>query len=244
MWGDATKLSRGLAALALAAACDPNSNSEAGDGDGDGDDTQGDATTQGAPATGTTTGDNPADVSGSPTTGGPSCELAESTVLWAADAALVAPMELTFVEDLNIQVARSWQAEQGTITMPFDLLCGGPIYLWGLVWDSDVAGAADNADSFFLRMDTGDEIVWDYGCDVPVAEGGAWNWVPIDTSNGVDCRPQPLELDLSDGGHTLVLRNREPGSGPNVAALGAIVYSHDPEIDPAFFFTIPEIPPR
>lgn len=161
---------------------------------------------------------------------GEACEDPETDVLWGYDGALADPMELGDAGQLGIQVARSQVAEEGTLTLSFSTTCAGPIYLWALVWDSLGGVDMENADSLYYSVDGGEEQAWNYGCFTDGTDERWW-WLPLDSWSMTDCDHNPFELMLPVGEHTIVVRNREAGGGPNVAAIAAVVYSHDPEVD-------------
>ncbi|MCH9681025.1 MAG: hypothetical protein K0V04_06305 [Deltaproteobacteria bacterium] len=216
----------GIAALALLPAC-----ADSGDGNEDG------AGTEAASDAGTA-GSGSGAAEGEPTAGVDLCEgVAETNVVWAINGNLVPPMELA-PSELGIEVARSWIGEQGTAELAFEIMCDGPVYFWGLVWDADVS-EAENPDSYYIHVDGGAEATWNYGCSNGPGEGGSWNWITVDAWRE-DCDQQRLELVLEAGMHTVVIRNREAGTGANVAALAGLVFSHDPDIDPTVYTPTPE----
>lgn len=165
--------------------------------------------------------------------GEPACEEPDTQVLWAADGELMDPMGFGMSDELGgIAVARSWAAEQGTLTLRFELACDGPVYLWGLVYDQVGGTMVDNADSFYVATDDDPESIWFYGCDSPVDTMYLWQWSQIDAWNEIGCDSTPLVLDLPAGEHALRFRNREGGVDTNVAVIAAVVVSHDPTTDP------------
>lgn len=171
---------------------------------------------------------------------GASCADAESQVLFAYEGTLVDPMGLGPADTLGFDVARSLIEEMGTVTLEFTTTCAGPIYMWALLWDQTGGNEMDNADSLYFALDGGEEQTWLYGCSTTEGTDETWWWLGAETWAMSGCDHQPLELELPAGDHTLVIRNREPGAGQNVAALGAVVVSHDPDADPNTFVELSE----
>lgn len=214
------------AAVFLLAACQP-------DAEGEGEDAAASASGDDSGTAGT------ADGSGSGSSGEPACEDPEAAVLWAEDGTVMEPMAIADGDALGVDVARSWSPEQGTLLLEFSTECDGPIYLWALVWDM-VGGTMDNADSLYFTIDDGDEQTWLYGCTTPGSSQGQWSWIGMEAWTEDGCFHDPLALELAAGDHTILFRNREGGMGPNVAAIGGVVWSHDPNADPVQFLEPPE----
>jgi hypothetical protein len=190
----------------------------------------------GSDASGTASAGETADASGEP-----GCTNPDTQVLFANEGMLMPPMELGFAEILGIEVARSGTSEMGTLTMTFTTTCDGPLQLWALVWDSVGGPTPENADSIYVSIDGVEEQPWLYGCVTEAGVNEQWRWLPVEAWTMTQCGHEPVASDLVAGEHTIVVRSREGGSGgADVAAIGAVVVSHDPEIDPAPFFPIPE----
>lgn len=207
-----------------------------------------------ATESGTTPGSDGESTSGSTdgsgdvtTTGEPGCSDPETELLRASGGALTGDMALhtwpTWGE--KNQYVRSYGPD-GDLTLEFDLECGGPLFLWALVFDllGDEAVvqdpqdrsqefAGDNADSLFVTIDDQEqEQPWLYGCNTPADATYLWQWSQIEASPEQDCNQVALDLDLLPGEHTIVIRNRESGMGVNGMGIFAVVLSHDPDIEP------------
>lgn len=227
-----------LALGALLWACSPTTGGQ-GSGeptsDDDGEDTGGMQTGSGDTA-GPGSGDDATPGTSGDSTGAPTCDDPDTMVLWAADGELGGLMGFGVSEELGgIEVARSWAAGDGTLTLRFELACEGPVYLWALVYDRVGGVMMENADSFFVALDDDAESVWWYGCDTPSGEEFVWQWDSLGVWTETACDHDPLVPDLGAGQHALTLRNRENGLDNNVAAIAAVVVSHDPTIDPLQF---------
>lgn len=215
----------GFAMFALGLACTPNTSSGGG--------------TETGEASGTMSEGGTEDGS----TGSSACALdQDAQVTWANQGTLVPPMELGFADILGIDVARSGTSEMGTVTMAFTTTCDGPLHLWALVWDSIGGETMDNADSIYVSVDGGEEQAWLYGCHSEEGVNTQWRWLPVEAWTMTQCDHAAFVIDsLPAGEHSIVVRGREGGSGGiDVAAIAAVVVSHDPQTDPAPFFEIPE----
>ncbi len=184
-----------------------------------------------------TEGGSTAGTAGS-SSGEPACE-PETQALYADAAMLTEPMSLGEAEMLQRDVARSHMADMGTMTMEFSTTCAGPIYVWALVWDHNGGIEPENPDSLYITIDDGEEQTWIYGCGTDEDTDMRWWWLPVDAWSGSECDHAPLELDLPEGDHTIVIRNREDGVDVDVAAIAAVVVSHDMEADPTEFIAPP-----
>lgn len=171
---------------------------------------------------------------------GPSCTNPDSQVLFAYEGTLVEPMGLGPADSLGFDVARSLLEGQGTVTLEFSTTCDGPIHMWALLWDLTGGNEMENADSLYFSVDGGEEQTWLYGCSTTEGVDNTWWWLQTETWTMSACDHQPLNIGLPAGDHSIVIRNREPGAAENVAAIGAVVISHDPGIDPASFVELPE----
>lgn len=245
-----------IAALALTIGCTPL---EGGAGSGTtaesvGSDGSSSPSTTDDPAPSTTAGDttdagSSADETSSPQTtsttdgtdgssGEPPCGDADTDAMFAEDGELESPMELYDSLMLGMMVAFSPVAEEGLLTFEIDTRCEGPLYLWGLVWDFEPGTVIDNPDSYYVTIDGGDEIVWEYGCGTEASAPSSWTWVQVGASQG-GCDGLPHAPSLAPGTHTIVIRNREEGMGTNIASIAGIAFSHDPSMDPAMFLDPP-----
>jgi hypothetical protein len=219
-----TELFFALIALSLTTwGCTPDPTGEGEEGTGASDDT----------ATGGGTVDD--------STGAMACGTEDDQVMFAVDGELLPPMELGDAGVLGIQVARSGTSEMGTLTMTFATTCEGPLHLWALVWDAFGGVDPENADSLYVQVDGGEEQAWLYGC-VTDGVNETWHWLPMEAWTMTQCQHDPFVVEtLAAGEHSIVIRSREGGAGGiDVAAIAAVVVSHDPETDPTPFFPIPE----
>jgi hypothetical protein len=167
------------------------------------------------------------------------CGAQDTLLTWAYDGVLVPPMELGEAGILGIDVARSGTDEQGTLTMTITTTCDGPLHLWALVWDSVGGPTNENADSLYISVDGGDEHIWLYGCRTEEGADQLWRWLSVESLIS-ECDHEPVVFDVAAGEHTIVVRSREGGTGGiDVAAIGAVVVSHDPQTDPALLYPIP-----
>jgi len=173
-------------------------------------------------------------------TGQPACDDPETVAVFADEAVLATPMALGEAVMLGRDVARSHIAEMGTMTVEFTTTCAGPVYLWALVWDHSGGVEPDNPDSLYVSVDGGPERPWLYGCGTAEETDMRWWWLAIDAWEGDACEHDPLDLDLPAGTHTVVIRNRESGVDIDVAAIAAVVASHDPAANPSTFLLPPE----
>lgn len=232
-----TAVGVGLGLVALA--CSPNTESEGSTGDSSGSpaDTDPMASTSASPMTsGVETDAADDDPSSGGSSSGEACDDPETMVLWAADGEVLEPMMLVPSPQLgDIEFARSWATDSGSITLRFELECGGPVYAWGLVYDRHGGNLTENPDSFHFAFDDDSEAIWSYGCDTPIGQF-VWRWAPIATWIEMTCDHDPLMLELQPGMHAVALRNREPGSGDDAAGIAAVVVSHSPDVDLTEFF--------
>lgn len=168
--------------------------------------------------------------------GGSACGDADTAAMFAEDGDVEPPMMLAFSKTLDIQYAFSTEPEEGRITFELETTCEGPLYLWGLVWDFTPGVEPNNPDSYYVAVDGGDEIIWEYGCDTESSAPSSWTWVQVGASKG-GCGGMQLAPSLSPGTHTIEIRNREDGGEMegNAAAIAGIAYSHDSSMDPTTF---------
>lgn len=174
-------------------------------------------------------------------TGEPACADPETQALYAdADTAILAdPMGLGFADMLQRDVARSHTAEMGTLTLAFETTCAGPVFFSALLWDYSGGIDPDNPDSLYFTIDDGEEQTWLYGCRTEEDTDQRWWWLPLEAWGGSACDHALLDLELAAGPHTLVIRNREAGLDIDVAAIAAIMVSHDIDADPTQFIDPP-----
>jgi hypothetical protein len=177
-------------------------------------------------------GDEPS--TGEPSTGEP-CNAELPSIHWASDAVLTDPMMLTTAIYLPgmPQMAYSSTAEAGTITFAFELACPATITVQGLVWDYSEGVEPANPDSFYATIDglPAPELEWAYGCATEGLGDESWSWQPLASVTRNGCATEPFEVELAAGTHELTLRNREAGSGLDIAGIAAIVVTDDPGLD-------------
>jgi hypothetical protein len=219
----------------LLAACSFDATGKAGGssgGVGPGDTSGGGSDTSGDDGDGTsddgagTSGDG----GGTSNTGDSSgpCQGFVSELVLVEDSTVTPPMQ-TAVSDMGEgTVAFSEVAEQGTVVFLVDLPCSDTYYVWGRVNDFNPGThESGDPDSYYLTVDTGQELTWFYGCGT--AELPQWTWQPVhDGEFGADCDASViLEIDLDAGVHTIVVRNREDAWFDNFAAIARILVTND-----------------
>ncbi len=101
--------------------------------------------------------------------------------------------------------------EEGTATLTFEVPADGDYMLWGRTMGLD-----GKSDSFYVRLDGGEESEW----HVSHARDGKpeWRWRQVETL-------QPARLEA--GEHTLTLRSREDGT-----RLDTVIVTNDPTFEP------------
>ncbi len=118
----------------------------------------------------------------------------------------------TFQSNLeNSTAAWSGVAESGTVTFTFNVECPGTYRLFGRVYDRFAGANQNDPDSYHVRVDDGEEILWIYGCQTDEGPSHAFHWLrtrrhPVQYCSDV----QDWTVDLQPGIHTIQLRNREP----------------------------------
>lgn len=156
---------------------------------------------------------------------------------WVEDADVTSPMALV-VADANDdpKVAYSTVAESGSVTVSIDFECAGEYTLWGLVWDYDPgAWGEPDPDSFYFDVG-GAESTWRYGCQTGQSASGL-SWQRMASLSAQPCEASYIVLQVFEAGTVeLNLRNREAGSGNQVAGVAAIVVGSDPDADPATLY--------
>lgn len=158
----------------------------------------------------------------------------EETIIWVEDATVSSDMTTQQSNMLpgNPLIAFGTDAGEGTIRFEFEVACPGDFAVWGLVWDED-AGANNGADSFFVSVDGGEEIVWIYGCQTVGNPDGYWEWLDVEAWENTQCTTQKATYPLGAGAHQVTLRNREnAGFGDDIAAVAAIIVTSNPATDP------------
>jgi hypothetical protein len=91
------------------------------------------------------------------------------------------------------------------------------------------AGVNQNdPDSFYVSVDGGSEVTWFYGCDT-FGNDEVWSWEQVDDNElGAQCDDAVvLVVTLDAGMHTVRLRNREPESNGDFAAIARILVTND-----------------
>jgi hypothetical protein len=166
---------------------------------------------------------------GDPTGSGP-CQQTVTELVLVESSTVTPPMETAVSEMGEGTIAFSEVAEQGTVVFLVDLPCADTYYVWGRVNDFNPGthGSGD-PDSYYVTVDTGQEMTWFYGCGT--FESPQWTWQPVhDGELGADCEAGiDLEADLDAGVHTIVVRNREDAWFENFAAIARILVTNDPD---------------
>lgn len=193
-----------------------------------GSDTSGDGTS--GDGGGTTADDGQTSDTGDPS--GPCQETVRELVL-VEGATVTPPMQTAVSEMGEGTVAFSEVAEQGTVAFLADLPCSDTYHVWGRVNDFN-PGTHDSGDpdSYYVTVDTGQELTWFYGCGT--TDSPQWTWQPVhDGELGADCDAGTiLEVDLDAGVHTIVVRNREEAWFDSFAAIARILVTNDPDYVP------------
>jgi hypothetical protein len=131
--------------------------------------------------------------------------------------------------------AWSNQADNGTVVFQLDVPCEDTYYVWGVVWDAWPGAHGNDPDSFYAKVDDGNESQWIYGCQTGLAQGGGWFWLPVihdpDPNNGCD-DIEDQSYDLPAGKHSVTLRNREWPSGNSIAAVARVLVTNDENLVP------------
>lgn len=112
-------------------------------------------------------------------------------------------------------------AEQGSASFAFGIPATNSYFVWCRVLAPEA-----NADSFYVSMDGGAELIYD------VAENGHspfWQWTRlIGRTNNGPINSMPRTFSLGQSQHTLVFRTREANS-----KLDRILITNDPKLNPA-----------
>ena len=177
---------------------------------------------------------------GDATSGGvdaPGCPAPMFELVWVDDGELVAPMQLVAADaNDNPNVAASSVAESGEVAVALEFACPGEYALWGLVWDYEPGAWGDpDPDSFYFDVG-GAESTWRYGCQTAGAASGL-SWQLLAALAAQPCEASYIVLQVYEAGTVeLTLRNRESGSGSQVAGIAAIVVGDDPDADPSTLY--------
>jgi len=112
-------------------------------------------------------------------------------------------------------------ANTGTAAWFFSVPTGGTYYVWGRV-----RGVDPQHDSFFVKMDSGAEDIYD------IAEGTwspNWQWTRLNGRGGTSTplTINPRTFSLSAGNHSLRFRGREVDSG-----LDRVIVTNDSSFVP------------
>jgi hypothetical protein len=164
-----------------------------------------------------------------------------AAIHYAADAVVVAPMEL--VQSMLLpgmpEFARSTVPDMGTVTFDVNVDCADTYYVWGLVVDQDdganTNGFNNGPDSFYYAVDgdadpAGD--LWLYGCQTEGLGDPSWSWQRVERYIEPSCMVEDWSVDLAAGPHSFQLLNREDGGDSEFAGVHSIVVSNDPAFDP------------
>jgi len=104
----------------------------------------------------------------------------------------------------------------GELRLALKVAKAGTYTLWARV--RTLAEERAKADSFFVRMDDGQEIDW----HMPSA--GSWTWGKV----GKGVKQEPLTYELKAGAHQLTIKRREPG-----AQVDCVLLTSDDTTPPA-----------
>lgn len=211
--------------------------------DSSGEDDTAPATTAEGPQT--TTGSGTPTSSNSSTTAEPDasssgepevdCTIPITVTVAAADAELVAPMELR--ERDGVVYAASDIFNGGSAAFAFDVACPSSYRLFGRVLDMD-PGTHNCCDPDSFDVDgpfDGDQgfggISWYYGC---VTESAGWSWAQVSAGefNATCSELSPTTSMLSAGTHTFTVHNRESSWQGAHAGIAELVLTNDPDYEP------------
>ena len=105
-------------------------------------------------------------------------------------------------------------ADDCALTYDFEVTQGGEYQIL-----ASVQGLTGNDNSFWVKVDDGDWILWDVA-----VTGDNWQWDTVTDRDGGD---QRILFDLAAGSHTLRIAMREDGT-----RLDQIVITNDLSLDP------------
>jgi len=162
------------------------------------------------------------------TTGPPVCDaMVVKEILLVADAVITAPMEKIMSGKGEGMVALSEVAEEGTVSFSVDLPCDGTYAVWGRAQDTNPGNVNADPDSYFVRVDGGEEGGWFYGCQTNGLASG-YHWLRVTTAGMPVCGGGVWSPQLAAGSHTFTLRNREPVAfDDDVAAVARLLITND-----------------
>ena len=130
-------------------------------------------------------------------------------------------------------------ANKGRVTFEVDLPTSGTYYLWALGWERTLGGDRGDADSFFVYVDEGEELLWHMGCQnehgstVALTDNWRWQRVGHMPNSDSDCVVEELGLELEAGRHRVVVRNREDARTDGEAArLARLAISNHADFSP------------
>ena len=109
----------------------------------------------------------------------------------------------------------------GPLSEPLELEVEVPAAGQYVVWGR-VRGASVDANSFFLSVDDGPEVIWDAPRQVLDEEEGRWVWDPASARDMNGREVDPLLFDLDAGKHSIRLTPREPSTG-----IGGLLVTND-----------------
>lgn len=110
----------------------------------------------------------------------------------------------------------------GTATFSLDVREPGRYVVWGRVLAPD-----DGANSLFVSVDGGAEVIWDAPDRESGRRAGRWSWAPLNAREREGRAEDPLLLDLRPGRHVIRLRTREVGT-----RLNGILVTNDASFRP------------
>ncbi|MEX2570727.1 MAG: M56 family metallopeptidase [Gemmatimonadota bacterium] len=107
--------------------------------------------------------------------------------------------------------------EAGSVAFAVDVDQPGRYLIWGRV-----LAPSDDANSFYVSIDDGPEVVWDAPERRVDRDDRTWTWDPVSARDLDGQTMDPLILDLGAGRHTVEVRTREGG-----ARLDAMLVTND-----------------
>ncbi len=158
----------------------------------------------------------------------PECPRTKLQLLWAEDAVVIEPMRLAETDANGAPLAAvSAIEEEGTVTFTATFDCPGTYRVWGLVWDYNPGGyAEDDPDSLYVGIGE-DELVWRYGCQTEEAPSGL-SWQPLQALLAQPCEVSSTQLVVDAPAEIeITFRNREAGYDSNVAGIAALLIADE-----------------
>jgi hypothetical protein len=157
-------------------------------------------------------------------------------LFWIEDAT-VSEMD-SFTADLpgSPTAVRTVTANTGQAVLTIDVPCSGTYVFFGLVWERFGSVAANQPDSFFVRVDDSDLVEWVYGCQTQAGDDSTWQWLRVAHRLASGCQIALVAAELEAGQHVMRIIGREGTQNLedlDFSAIAAIAISNDPSYDPA-----------